>query len=49
MGVRMVAQRRTADWPFGSGWSFEWAWMTNSELTAEKRPALEDKSEELWE
>jgi len=41
--VRRIARRRAAVWSFGSGWSFEWTSMTKAELTAENRPAYENK------
>ena len=46
--VRRIARRRATDWSFRSGWSLEWTSMTNAELTAENRPACEEKSGE-WQ
>ena len=41
--VRRIARRRATDWTFGSGWRFELTSMTKAELTAENRPAYENK------
>lgn len=41
--VRRMAQRSAAVCSFGSGSSFDWTPMTNAELTAENKPAYEDK------
>jgi len=41
--VRRIARRRAADCSLGLGWSFEWTSMTKAELTAENRPAYENR------
>jgi hypothetical protein len=47
--VRRMARRRAADCSFGSDLRFEWTSMTKAELTAENRPAFEDKSDMITE
>jgi hypothetical protein len=42
-----MARRRAADCSFGSGWRFEWTSITKAELTAENRPAYENKVSRL--
>lgn len=50
-GLRMsrIARRRATDCSFGSDRSFGWTLMTKAELTAESKPAFENKSEKLSE